>query len=483
MYIYIIYIYTYKYIYIYARTCTYKQDFTISRKHVFRYVPEPKPLSVLPAYLRKDAGVPITLTHSNMAASFTATYSLSCHFTVSTSLSPSFDTLNVNASTYASLVSPNSIVCASPQLVAGSTVYVQISPNRQRVGKEEAVRLSVYETPVTASVTPTWGKALGGTKITIYADTFDTPSPRAAPVARFGARTVVGTAVTGDADGGMPSAVFVTPPGPHPYFSMVPLHLSVDGGTSFSAHSQNFTYYALPALMALRPSLGVALTATTVTIVGRNMRNTASLVCRFGTVVVQGTYISASASVECTSPATLGALNTISVVNVSVSLNGIDTEFAPPLPYTYYPVMTPSALEPSAGPKSGGTAITITASGLIPSEFMRCKFVYTRSSPSNTVNPVIVTAVIQTAGNTAACTTPALLEGEWRVWLSLDTVNYQTSSTQMLFLSVPMPNVSALSPNMGPSESGSMLEISGAGFVQVCAHVCVCIYIYINVCM
>jgi alpha-tubulin suppressor-like RCC1 family protein len=114
------------------------------------------------------------------------------------------------------------------------------------------------------------------------------------------------------------------------------------------------------------------------------------------------------------------------------------------------PLPSVTRLEPSAGPASGGTAVTITGTG-----FAEANAVYFGSLPATefTVDsPTSVTAVA-----------PAGAAGTVSVSVATPTgASGDSSGSQYTYQ--PLPNVTKLSAKKGPAAGGTVVTITGTGF-------------------
>ena len=90
--------------------------------------------------------------------------------------------------------------------------------------------------------------------------------------------------------------------------------------------------------------------------------------CRFGAQRVNATYDGYHDELRCVSPAAPegGAA-------VEVSLNGQQYTTSGVI-FSYYALVNVSHLVPSAGPRQGGTAITVFGSGFSAGRDYRCRF-------------------------------------------------------------------------------------------------------------
>ncbi len=155
-----------------------------------------------------------------------------------------------------------------------------------------------------------------------------------------------------------------------------PLAVSVNGQQYSPVNSvgppSQFQYYEHPVLRSLKPGGGPTAGRTTVTISGSGFRTFANPIvldekgirkygplCKFGPSRVPA-EIRDDSTVICYSTASLFE----EIVNVEVSLNGIDfTTSDPPVKFSYFVHPTILSITPTSGPFEGGNNVIIGGSG------------------------------------------------------------------------------------------------------------------------
>ena len=114
-----------------------------------------------------------------------------------------------------------------------------------------------------------------------------------------------------------------------------------------------FTYDEPVHLTMLNPSFGTTQGGTSVLVHGKHFANTSTLACKFGSVVVDATFISAT-RVLCTTP-----VHRAKAVAVEVTLNGYDYSFSD-VRYGFEPPPRVTSISPVLGPAlKGGTVVTV----------------------------------------------------------------------------------------------------------------------------
>ena len=121
---------------------------------------------------------------------------------------------------------------------------------------------------------------------------------------------------------------------------------------------------------------------------------------------------------------------------------------------------TVTTVSPNAGPTKGGTAITITGTGFTaPASVKIGQGVYppVAATDVTVVSPTEITAVTGAAHST----------GRWLLSVTTpEGTSGWTSAFQDTFFNYdPVPSVSSVSPNAGPTKVGTAITITGTGFV------------------
>ena len=137
---------------------------------------------------------------------------------------------------------------------------------------------------------------------------------------------------------------------------VVPVEVSVNGQEN-TQNAISFSYFAEPTVSYLRFERGPTSGGTSVAIGGSSFRGGSVFFCRFGPVTVKATYSATHDELSCVSPAASAG-----GVPVEVSLNGQQFTTSG-VPFSYYLESNVSHMVPSAGPREGGTAITVFGSG------------------------------------------------------------------------------------------------------------------------
>lgn len=150
----------------------------------------------------------------------------------------------------------------------------------------------------------------------------------------------------------------------------VSVDVSLTASSFFEAFSSvQHVYIEQPSITRVSPMTGVSAGGTVVTVIGRNFAPTSLLRCRFGAIEVEAVWKSSS-TLECTTPATDGALK-----GFGISMNHRDyTTFAAPL--AFGSSFRADSIVPSQVSAAGSSHVLITVPGVVPGVFpeLACKF-------------------------------------------------------------------------------------------------------------
>ena len=177
--------------------------------------------------------------------------------------------------------------------------------------------------------------------------------------------------------------------------------------------------------------------------------------CRFGSAEVDATYDPEHEELRCVStPSLSGSLGTN--VSVEVSLNGQQFTASGVL-FEYYLEARVSHLVPAAGPRQGGTLLTVVGSGFSRGKGLRCMLAGGA--------PVYGTLV---SDSQLKCATPPAVCGpgacEEAVEISLNSESFTSDGVGFAFYNA---TVLGLNVTSGPSSGGTEVVVHGSGFVQM----------------
>ena len=219
---------------------------------------------------------------------------------------------------------------------SGTTAFLQLAPGYIPV-------------PRLLSMTAGQGTAAGGTSVIIYGTGFT-----GATSVTFGSVSAVFTVVNDD-------EITTTSPVESNVTQTVPVTVTTGGGPNVAGSQSQFTFYAVPALTGLSPRQGPVTGGTVVTITGSGFTDATS-------VLFDGIWAQFAVVDDHTITATSPAGENPDDISVDVTTPGGVTKNGSASRFTYtapvVPLPTISGIKPAAGPRTGGTKVTITGTNL-----------------------------------------------------------------------------------------------------------------------
>lgn len=198
-------------------------------------------------------------------------------------------------------------------------------------------------------------------------------------------------------------------------------------GGSASA-SQNFTYVSAPSISAISPSGGPAGGGTTVTITGSNLT---------GASVTFGSTVVATQSNDASSLVVISPNLPAGVVTVTVTTSGGSATTS----YVY--ASNADSMDVTSGPVAGGTAVTITGTGL---------------TGSTVTFGGAVATIVSTSDTEINLTTPGHVAGAVPVIVTTGGV---PRGLDQQYTYVALPTISSISPSSDYTSGNSLVTIAG----------------------
>ncbi|MGC9960588.1 MAG: IPT/TIG domain-containing protein [Acidimicrobiales bacterium] len=331
--------------------------------------------------------------------------------------------------------SDTSITATVPANAAG-TVDVTVTNETATSGAGSADLYTYDVVPAVSGISPRAGSVDGGDTVTITGTGF---VPAATTVA-FGASAGTPATCTSST-----SCMVVSPA---EAAATVDLTVTTPGGTSATSPADDFTFDTAPAVNSLSPNAGPLGGGTVVDISGTGIVVGATTVT-FGSTA--GISVSCTSTTSCTAtspPASAGVVDvTLSTVNGPSSAGAADK-------FSYDPVPTVTGTSPNAGPVNGGTAVTISGTGLAPGA--------TTASFGGTASSSVVCA-----SSTACIATspPGVRLGTVDVVVTTPGGTSPLAGSDDQFSYQAAPIITGISPTAGPLGGGTAVTITGTGFV------------------
>ncbi|MEV6317058.1 IPT/TIG domain-containing protein [Streptomyces sp. NPDC051776] len=278
--------------------------------------------------------------------------------------------------------------------------------------------------PVVSSISPSSGSTGGGSAVTVTGSGFS-----GATQVRFGATPAGSFTVNSDT-----RITAVSPAGS----GTVGVTVTTPGGISSQFVPYTYVAVAAPVLNSLNPSSGPPTGGTTVTLTGTGLSGATAVT--FGTTAAPSFTVVSPTRITAVSPAGSGT------VGVTVTTpGGVSAQF---VPYTYVAVATPvlNSLNPSSGPPTGGTTVTLTGTGL--SGATAVTFGTTAAPSFTVVSPTQITATAPPGTGTVqvTATTPG------------------GTSNGLSYTYVAAPGLTTIAPAQGPATGNTTVTLTGSGF-------------------
>ncbi len=340
-------------------------------------------------------------------------------------------------------VNATTIDAASPAAAGAGPVDVRVttaagtSPINQ---PGDVFTYTAAAAPTVTNVNPNSGPVAGGTSVTITGTDFTGVSAVSFGTTPAASYTFVNATTI---DAASPAAAGAGP---------VDVRVTTAAGTSpINQPGDVFTYTAAaaPTVTGVDPNSGPVAGGTSVTITGTGF--TGTTVVDFGTIAVASFSVNgAGTQITTASPSAAGQ----GAVDVTVTTPNGTSPTSPSDVFTYVAPATPAVtvLDPSSGPTSGGTMVTITginfdgASAVDFGTVLAASFAVVSSTTITAVSPGGSGAVHVTVTTPAGTST--------------------TSSADVFTYIQGPPTVAAISPSSGPTGGGTTVKVTGTGFSQ-----------------
>ena len=289
----------------------------------FTYIPAPAVSGVSPPDGPATGGTSVTIAGSNLggatAVDFGATVA----------------SFTVNSATQ--------IIATAPARSAG-VIDVTVTTPGGTSPTGSADRFTYFAPPTVTGVSPATGYDPGGTTVTVMGTNLS-----GATAVDFGGAAATSFSVT--------SATSLTATAPPGSVGMVDVTVTTQGGTSPTGPSDRFTYLPAPTVTGVSPTSGYIEGGTTVTVTGTNFSGATAVA--LGHTDVSFVVVSPT---EITFTTPVGAAGTL---DVTVADPSGTSATGPADRFTYVPPppATVAAVDPSTGPTTGGSVVTVSGTG------------------------------------------------------------------------------------------------------------------------
>ena len=316
---------------------------------------------------------------------------------------------------------------------AGSgTVDVTVTTPGGTSTTSSADRYAYVTEPTVTELSPGAGPTAGGTAVTIRgtalsgADAVDFGTTPAT-----GVKAVSATEVTA-----------VSPPGS----GTVNVTVTTPAGPSADVPADRFVYDPLPRVTKVQPASGPTAGGNQVTITGTGLTGTTSV--HFGTAVSTGVTVLSGTEVAATAPAGTGT------VDITVTTPGGTSATVADDHYTYRSGPGVTSVSPDAGPPAGGTAVTITGTGLAGATMVK-------------FGKLAATSFTVVSGTEVTALAPAEAAGTVDITVTTPGGTTPTDPPDDQFTYDPVPTVTKVTPASG--SGGTSVTVTGTGFTGATA--------------
>ncbi len=222
----------------------------------------------------------------------------------------------------------------------------------------------------------------------------------------------------------------------------------------------------IPTVSAVSPNSGPVTGATAITITGTGFVKGARVVIDQGSGVGIGAIAATNVTVVSWTKITAvtgGGANSGTWTLYVTTSGGTSVAHAGD-DFTYFPVPVPtvSAVSPNSGPVTGATAITITGTGFVKG----ARVVIDQGSGVGIGAIAATNVTVVSWTKITAVTGGGANSGTWNLYVTTSGgTSVAHAGDDFTYFPVPVPTVSAVSPNSGPVSGGTAITITGTGFV------------------
>ena len=220
-------------------------------------------------------------------------------------------------------------------------------------------------------------------------------------------------------------------------------------------HSNPVSYtYDGPSITSVTPAVGSETGGDLVSIVGAGLASVNGQQPTILFAPVDGRPAAEASGVNCT----VGRACTVysppgrGTVDIIASVKGIRSAASAADRFTYKPWPKVTGISPTVGPATGGTRVTISGANFSP----------VPGATRVTFGAVPATGISCASATTCSATSPA---GVGQVDVTV-TVDNATSTTDVVDRFTYAPVITGISPASGPANGGTVVTISGAGFMR-----------------
>jgi len=336
--------------------------------------------------------------------------------------------------------SDTEITCTIPTGAAGEIVDVSVRNDNGTSTLSDAYRL--HDLPTISSITPAQAAMMGGSSVSIEGTGFLDDSAGTNLVA-FGGTPAVSVTVLSDTlltclvPAGVPGAS---------------VDVTVTNANGQALRSGGFAYHAAPTLLSIHPSTGSSIGGQTITLTGSGFldNNPAINLITVGGFVANDVTVLDDSTLTCTIP--LGTPG----LTVDIRVDNANGNATLASAYRFHDAPAITSISPPSGTSAGGTSIVINGSGF-----------QAYDAGANTILFGGLTAQNVTVfGDTAIlCDSPGGIPLT-TVDVTVLNNNGQGKLPSAFAYVAPTPQLSAVAPASGSPAGGTLVTLTGQGFLD-----------------
>lgn len=388
-------------------TVTNADGQTHTLPNAFTFVPPPVVTSIVPNSGPTAGGTQVTLTGSGFRAGVTVTF-------------------RGTPAAQVTVVSSTQITAVTPAEAEGPADVVVTNEDFQSTSVVDG--FTFVAPPALTSLSPTQGSTTGGLTVTLTGDKF-----RSGAVVRFGTQSVVANFVS------VTELRATTPPGPAGTVDVTVIN--PDGQSVTLADA--FTYVAPPTVTSVTPAQGPTAGGTAVTVKGADF--VAGATVTFGGVAGTDVMVTTTDTITVVTPAHAAGFVDVVVTHPDGQFSTLTSGFR------YISAPTLASVDPTSGPATGGTKVTLTGTDLQPG--LTVSFGGTDA-----------TTVVREGPTTVSVWTPAHAAGVVSIIVTNPDGQSATLTDAFTYTAVS-PTIALVNPTQGPGAGGTPILVSGSGFL------------------
>ena len=335
--------------------------------------------------------------------------------------------VNGVAATSVVVVSATSITAKTPAGTAGAKSLTVTTAGGTAT---KASGFTYVAAPTITSIAPTSGTTLGGTAFTIKGTNLTGATiVKVNGVAATSVVVVSATSITARTPAGTAGAKSVA--------------VTTAGGTATKASA--FTYVVpAPTITSIAPTSGTTLGGTAFTITGTNL--TGATIVKVNGVTATSVVVVSATSITAKTPA-----GTVGAKSVAVTTAGGTATKASAFTYVV-PAPTITSVTPALGTTAGGTSITINGTNFTGATSVKVNGVAAKIVEVDTATLIIAITPAGTAGAKSVAVT---------------TAGGTATKAKAFTYVVPVPTITSISPDSGPTTGGTVVTVTGTNLTGV----------------